>query len=192
MGLPKGQLKIEETQGISLLRYYWIPWLIKFCSQQCDSRYHGDLRAIGHTRRNSYVRSSAAHFWNRVFRVSFHWPANTEVQRKQLTWRYPPPSPAALGTGCIVSCNLGPWRLGDVGADGAQKSLQVETSLLATMGELWKQTDGLREHSAPRFVFLEFRFLKNKSRWHVSKEALLYFANTGVCFHEHAVYIYSK
>lgn len=87
---------------------------------------------------------------------------------------------------------LNEWDLGDVGAGGAQKSLQVEISLLATMGELLKQTDGLREHSAPIFVFLEFRFLKNESRWHVSKEALLCFANTGVCFHEHAVYIYSK
>lgn len=71
----------------------------------------------------------------------------------------------------------------------AQKSLQVEISLLAAVGEILKQADGLRKAQYSEICVLGaqilkksiWRFLK-KIIWHVIKEALLYFANIGVSF----------
>lgn len=45
-------------------------------------------------------------------------------------------------------------------SDGAQKSLQVESSLLAAAGVILKQADCLLEFSAPRYLSLELRCLK--------------------------------
>lgn len=80
-----------------------------------------------------------------------------------------------------------------MGTDGAQKSLQVEISVLATTGERLKQTDGLRELSAPKYVFLEFRFKKKINLFDMSIGKLCCILPTLVSvFMEHAVYIYGK